>query len=179
MTPRDLYFRWLCEWVDVNGRFGGLMKCLDSMIFVPVNPMDENRASDGRYMRYVYRDQTGNDSCRGESDCSVLEFLIGFAWRLSYNIGNIQEDWGGDQGVAPWFWTMVHNIKLDAEYGFAGPVVDEKEAQRKVEKFMYRNYDYYGHGGLFVVDHPLEDMRDAELWDQANWYLTQERPHIF
>ena len=172
MTPKELYFRWLCEWVDANGNYRNLLSCLDSMIFVAVHPMDENRASDGKYMRYVYNDSTGQDSCRGDSDCTVLEFLIGFSWRLSFDVGNIKEDWGGDQGVAPWFWTMLRNLGLDH---FSGAMFDDTDVKSRIDRFMYRNYDEYGQGGLFIVNCPPEDMRDAELWDQANWYLAQER----
>ena len=172
MAPSGLYFRWLCGLVDKNGWYPSLLRYMDSIPFVSEHPMDMNRAEDGKYMRYIYKEETGIDSER-DCQCTVLELFVGFAWRLSFYMGNIQEDWGGENGIIPWFWTMMRNMGIDEEKGERINLVHVKNA---IDIFMYRAYDDHGRGGPFYVENPCGDMREAELWDQANWYLIQHRP---
>jgi hypothetical protein len=37
-----------------------------------------------------------------------------------------------------------------------------------------RNYDDHGKGGLFHVKCARSDIREAEIWSQMNWYLTEK-----
>ena len=44
-----------------------------------------------------------------------------------------------------------------------------------VRRFLNRDYDRNGRGGLFTVEHSRHDMRNVEIWYQANWYLDSVR----
>ena len=40
---------------------------------------------------------------------------------------------------------------------------------------LNRDYGRDGKGGLFTIEHCRYDMRDIEIWYQANWYLDNIR----
>ena len=44
-----------------------------------------------------------------------------------------------------------------------------------IRRFLNRDYERDGKGGLFTIEHCRYDMRDIEIWYQANWYLDNVR----
>ena len=44
-----------------------------------------------------------------------------------------------------------------------------------IRRFLNRDYERDGKGGLFTIEHCRYDMRDIEIWYQANWYLDNIR----
>jgi len=51
---------------------------------------------------------------------------------------------------------------------------DEKYVDDALYIFMNREYQSDGSGGgLVILKYPRVDMRFVEIWDQINWYLTE------
>ena len=40
-----------------------------------------------------------------------------------------------------------------------------------VKKFLKRDYEPNGQGGLFTIKKCRDDLRDVEIWYQMCWYL--------
>jgi hypothetical protein len=73
----------------------------------------------------------------------------------------------GDR-TGQWFWSMVVNLGLgsmnDAKY-------DRRYVEEIILRFLNREYEPDGRGGLFTVKNCSEDLRDVSIWYQMNWYL--------
>lgn len=67
-----------------------------------------------------------------------------------------------------WFWGMIVSLGLgsmiDARF-------DEKFVNDAITKFLNREYETNGKGGLFTVPNCDIDMRTATIWRQLCRYL--------
>jgi len=127
-------------------------------------PMDRNRALDGIDLRYKYG--CSNDIL--QEPCSVLEMLIALSLRLE---NQIMTDYDSGDRTGQWFWTMITNLGLSRldDNNF-----DISTAEWCVDRFLDREYEPDGsEGGLFVLERPFDDLRNVEIWMQANWYLGE------
>ena len=54
-------------------------------------------------------------------------------------------------------------------------MVDERYDRRYVDtvisRFLNRDYEPNGRGGLFTVRNRKEDLREVEIWYQLQWFL--------
>jgi hypothetical protein len=76
----------------------------------------------------------------------------------------------GDR-TGQWFWMMITNLGLNR---LDDDNFNEEIAEYFVDRFLNREYEDNGEGGgLFVLDHPYQDLRDVEIWVQANWFLAE------
>lgn len=180
MTEQELnekYFDWLYQLVASNKFFGNtsyykLFTHLHNVDFYWELPMDGNRADDGINMRYIFSLENDLDnrmvaSYLDNKPCSVLEMLIGLAWRIENQI--MLDEAYGDRTFC-WFWGMVCNLGLgqmtDDRY-------DEGFVEDAIQKFMHHEYAPDGEGGLFLIEGLDVDLRGVEIWDQMNWYLNE------
>jgi hypothetical protein len=134
--------------------------------------MDSNRYEDGTDLRYrfgyIYNlDGSIITDYLDDRPCSVLEMLIALSIRLEEQIMN-DPDIGDRTGQ--WFWDMIVNLGLGS--------MDDTKFNRKrtdiiVQRFLNREYERNGKGGLFTIEHCKEDLRDVEIWYQACWYLDK------
>lgn len=168
----DDYFEWMYHIVCDKRytkpmSFGKLLYFLNSIEFTYTIPKDRNRAEDGIALRYRYANAT---DCEGALDyligpCSVLEMMIALAIKCEENIMD-DPDIGDRTGQ--WFWEMITNLGL-------GAMTDTRYDQRLVEdvivRFLHRDYEPNGRGGLFTVRNCDRDLRDVEIWAQLCWYL--------
>ena len=74
----------------------------------------------------------------------------------------------GDR-TTQWFWGMINNLGLGHMFN---EYFDRDEARYIVNRFLDREYEPNGKGGLFTVRNGTSDLRDVEIWDQLNWYLN-------
>jgi hypothetical protein len=166
------YFQWMYQLVD-DKRYTGelsywkLLDYLFSIDFIYSMPMDENRVGDGLFLRYRFGYEKGysNDVIERYVDiypCSVLEVMIALAWRCEEQIMSDPEV--GDR-TALWFWTMIFNLGLDS---MNDSQFDQEYVDDVITKFLNREYDHDGRGGLFIVNHSKYDMRDIEIWRQRS-----------
>lgn len=107
----ELYLHWLIDQVTTPGavkRYDRILKLLYSQPYIPVHPMDENRAIDGIDLRqewlslydkhaYIY-----DGWC--EEPCSLLEMLIGLAKRAAFTASSMSEP--------EWFHHILENLNL-------------------------------------------------------------------
>lgn len=168
----DEYFEWLCELIDIN-RFSKrvsyrkLLMHLHNIEFTWFIPFDDNRADDGIKLRrrfaLVREDITLSDYIQGP--CSMLEMMVALAIRCEETI--MDDTLMGDR-TGQWFWGMVNNLGLSS-------MTDSKFNRRFVDdivaRFLNREYEPDGKGGLFTVRHCSHDLRTVEIWRQLSWYL--------
>lgn len=161
------YFKSICQlvWDDRFGKsYRKMFEYLYSRDFEWSVMMDRNRALDGIDLR----DKYGCSNDLLDEPCSVLEMLIALAARMENQImSNFDE---GDR-TGQWFWLMINNLgltRLDDDN------FNEEIAGYFIDRFLNREYESDGSGGgLFVLDHPYQDLRDVEIWIQANWFLGE------
>ena len=170
----DEYFEWLCELVDIQ-RFSKhltyrkLLMHLHNIEFTWTIPRDDNRADDGIQLRrrfgLVRDDLSLQKYLRGS--CSVLEMMVALAVRCEESI---MDDALLGNRTGQWFWGMIHNLGLS-------PMTDNRFDREFVDdviaRFLNREYESNGRGGLFTVRNNMYDMRAVEIWSQLNWYLDE------
>ena len=167
----DEYFEWLCELIDI-GRFSKsvsyrkLLIHLHNIEFTWFIPHDDNRADDGIQLRRKYGLHCDDISLSHyiSGPCSVLEMMVALAIRCE---AFMDDTLMGDR-TGQWFWGMIHNLGLS-------PMNDSKFNRDYVDdviaRFLNREYEPDGKGGLFTVKHCTQDMRTVEIWCQLSWYL--------
>lgn len=175
MTVEREYFDWLCDIVCGN-RYSGqasyeyLLSHLHRIPFRYSLAMDENRAEDGIGMRYrfartkVHISQVWDIMHQLEGPCSVLEMLVALSVRC--------EEWMDDTNygdrTGQWFWEMVVNLGLGA---MTNNRYDEELVESAVVRFLDRDYERNGRGGLFTIKGCNRDLRKVQIWYQMCWYL--------
>ena len=168
----DDYFEYLCDLIDAK-RFSKrvsyrkLLMRLHDTEFTWFIPYDDNRADDGIQLRrrfaLVRNDMSLSNYILGP--CSVLEMMVALAVRCEETI---MDDALMGNRTGQWFWGMVHNLGLSpmSDSKFNKAVVDDI-----IARFLRREYEPDGRGGLFTVKRYERDMRKVEIWCQLSWYL--------
>lgn len=168
------YFEWLCSKIiddESSVKYSKLMSYLYDTIFTPIMDMDENRAEDGKGLRYrfgIENDIPRNiilNSLDVDKYCSMLEMMVALAIRCEETIMT-DEEYGDRTGI--WFWNMIVSLGLGA---MNDNRFDETYTDIILERFMSREYKRNGEGGLFTIDGIKKDMRNVEIWYQMCWYL--------
>ena len=145
-----------------NKSYSILIEKLYSMNFIPKIERDENRASDGVFLRE-------NFGYNSDDPCSVLEMMIALAGRFDGNSG-----FDIDHARSN-FWILIDNLSVDRfddSYclkNVYGRIIIETAIQR----MMDRTYQFNGYGGLFPLKHAKNDQRKIEIWDQMQEWLIE------
>ena len=171
----DRYFNWICD-VVCDGRrhkrasYRKLLHYLFNKEFYPIIDMDDNRAGDGIELRYRFAYQHMHsyamiDEYFDDKPCSILEMMAALVLRI---VENIVDDPDNGAPSGEWFWDMIDNLGLG---NLSDSVWDEEYADEVINRFLNREYEPTGEGGLFTVKHCRQDMRDVEIWYQMCWYL--------
>ena len=179
MTKDDIkneYFEWIYDLIcgqryQYAVSFRKLLIYLHDTEFTYLIPRDENRAKDGINLRYRFCLACGYDDSYGiimnilKGPCSVLEMMVALSIRCEEEI--MDDPDLGDR-TSQWFWRMIVSLGL-------GSMVDERfdisMVHDVVERFLNREYEPNGKGGLFTIRHCEYDLRDVEIWYQLCWYL--------
>lgn len=168
------YFNWMYDLVcgeryPKQISYRKLLMHLHDVEFTYSIPRDANRAHDGIDLRRRFEMIMGF-GYEGVSDylegpCSVLEMMVALAIRCEENI--MDDPSIGDR-TGQWFWGMITNLGL-------GPMIDDRYddqfVEETLERFLNRDYEPNGKGGLFTVRDYRRDMRTVEIWYQLCWYL--------
>lgn len=169
------YFEWICNLICDRGHsklsYKKLLLYLYDKQFNYIIEMDGNRAADGEDLRYRFGYICGyNDNyISSELDnkpCSVLEMMVALALRCEEHI---MEDTNYGDRTSKWFWGMIDSLGLSDMYNDR---FNLSYANVIMNRFMNRNYDRNGRGGLFTVKNPEHDMRSTEIWYQMCMYLN-------
>lgn len=166
------YFNWMYDMM-CKGRFAPeitykqLFAFLHDVEFVYSISNDKNRAADGVSLRYKYcvqHDCEDLEYCL-DGPCSVLEMMVA----LAIHGENIMSDPDYGDRTAQWFWSMMASLGLssmnDSNY-------NEWLVNDVVTRFLNREYEPNGKGGLFTIRGWNRDARDAEIWHQLLAYFN-------
>ena len=169
---RQEYFEWLYNYVckgraHSNLSYQKLFICLHNIEFTFSIMNDINRAKDGEDLRYRFSIYKNNDEVMDILDgpCSVLEMIVALAIRTEESI--MDDTRYGDR-TGQWFWRMMSSLDIDY---MMDEVFDESVVKEKIYRFLDRNYEPDGKGGLFYIPGCEDDLRDVEIWVQLCWYL--------
>ena len=167
----DEYFEWLlgivCYEDRCNISYKKLLRHLHSIAFRYSIPNDENRAKDGANLRYRFASRHGYPripECL-HGPCSVLEMMLALAYRCE---DSIMDNTQLGNRTGQWFWSMIVNLGL-------GTMIDERYDENivneTIERFLNREYEPDGSGGLFRIKNCEWDVRTMSIWSQMCWYL--------
>lgn len=170
---QDEYFEWLynlvCEQRYINPIYRKLLRRLHDTEFRYLIARDRNRAEDGEDLRYRFALLHDYDVPSTIADlgnpCSILEMMVALATRCEEQIAD-DPRYGNRFGQ--WFWNMIVNMGL-------GPMTDnmydEAYVDEVLQRFLDREYEPDGKGGLFRIRDCDVDLRKVEIWYQLCWYL--------
>lgn len=173
----DEYFEWMYRLVCndryyKNLSYRKLLQFLHNIEFIYIHERDENRAIDGVDFRYRFGYECGYsrdiiEQYLDTQPCSVLEMMIALAFTVEEHI--MDDPAFGDR-TGQWFWNMIVNLGLGA---MCDTKFDVGYSEQIVLRFLNREYERNGEGGLFTVSDSRYDMRTAEIWHQTMWYLNE------
>lgn len=178
---KDKYLDFLYKKGFIDDAHRELARYLHTIPFKWTLERDENRMYDGLAMRREYREYStgsrfdfGSDTTEDfsiysklkDNACTMLEFFIGFAWRLERDmIGD------SDKGERTTIWveSMLKNLDI---WKYDGHIKESEydEIDKKLNVWVKRCYKENGEGGLFFVPNAKQNMRFVEMWIQASWW---------
>lgn len=170
-TLDDQYFAWLYSLVaDVKTRKGprtywNLLRQLFSTEFAWFVPNDDNRAEDGRELRFEWASSVdvNVDKDWVALGCSFLEMLIGLSRRLEFQT---------EHDSVFWFWHLLGNLGLLGHNDRSKFL--EADVEDRITTVIWRTYDPDGNRGLFPLRKTDRDQRKVEIWYQLSEYLLQD-----
>jgi hypothetical protein len=171
-TIDDQYFEWLYSHIgSVRNRnparsIWHLAHQLYTTEYVWLVANDDNRVEDGRELRQEFMEQQSPDEVPLswlELGCSMLEMMIALGRRASFEANGSPGDW---------FWTFLKHLDIFI-YDDAFDSEAAKHVEKVLERFIYRNYDFSGEGGLFPLRRAERDQRKIELWYQMAAYIGE------
>lgn len=168
-TVVNNYIRWLCDDVGLDyGRYSEVAGALLYYKFSDDIGNDVNRTFDAVANREDFENEYDVDvDIYDEDHCGYLEMMVVLARRAA----DIMYDAFEDDQTEHYFEVMFRNLglqKYDDDHFHYLKVMD---ILRNLDE---RNYDDHGKGGLFHVKCARSDIREAEIWSQMNWYLTEK-----
>lgn len=170
---RNEYFDWMINLVNANRgpkeiSYIKLLEYLHNTEFTYLILRDRNRAEDGVDLRYrfglVRKHPEYPEYLSGPS--SVLEMMIALAIRCEECI---MDDPAYGNRTSQWFWGMIVSLGLG---GMTDAIFDRDYVEECLTRFLNREYERNGKGGLFTVKGTRRDMRKMEIWYQLNAYLN-------
>lgn len=162
----DRYLLWNEEPRQSHSHLASVMH---EVPFVPKLRRDQNRASDGMYLRNHFTGDTGFIDGFPE-ECSMLELFGGIADRIEF----MYPDNTPDQ----WFTQLLLNAKLVEYNDFRMELLWEKSVTKiknRLAMINDRTYSSNGEGGLFPLpneDGDFQDQREVEIWYQISAWLS-------
>ena len=169
----DEYFEWLYKLVCENRYsmpiYRRLLMHLHEVEFTFSIPRDRNRAEDGEELRYRFAIVHGYEVLTTVADlggpCSILEMMVALAIRCEECI---MDDSAYGNRMGQWFWGMITNMGLGP---MTNDMYDESQVNIILMRFLEREYEPDGRGGLFRIRNCNFDLRGVEIWHQLCWYL--------
>ena len=173
----NMYFNYLCGLIGKRKEYGTLLMRLYDIDFYSIIPNDDNRAADGielrrEYCDFEHRDLPFKDA---QSKCTVLEMLIGLAYRLEFESNGLKNQKSMDE----WFWVLIDNLKLTkfTDRFLRGNIEFlTRDIDNIVLNLIRRNYQPNGEGGLFPLKWAKKDQRTTEIWYQMSEYILEKYP---
>lgn len=166
------YFSWLTDLAcgdrySEGISYSKLLTYLHQTEFKYLLPMDENMAEHGMNLRYYFSVEQDLDDIPEclYGPCSVLEMILA----LSMKCEELMDDTDIGNRTRQWFWNMLGSIGIGS---MRDDIFDYNYVKNKVDRFLNREYEPNGKGGLFTIRNCAEDLRKVEIWYQCCWYLN-------
>lgn len=162
------YYNWLINIIDdgTAQNHKGLLHEMMMKEFYSIVDGDDNREYEGQELRGTFADEFDGAVDGIHGPCSVLEMLVALAIRIDRDI---QPDMDYDH-TAEWFWLMIGNLGLLKQTDDA---IDYEEIDHILDRWLERDYEFSGEGGLFPLEYAEKDQRDVEIWYQMHAYLME------
>lgn len=164
----DRYFDWLVDLVNADDLLR-LCEIMDGLDFTWTIPLDENIMYHAFELRDMYADETGCESGRHYISCSLFEAIVGLAYKCDMDV--MYEPSIGHR-YSMWFHFFLENL-FDGKLRNAEAFMDEDEIIDICVRFMNRDYERDGSGGMFPIKHDRRDQRRIHLWLQMNMWLVE------
>lgn len=144
-----------------------LLAYLHGTEFRYVMHRDKNRAEGGKDLRWRFALAHGYEDIYEDvltGPCSVLEMMVALALACEEQMDDPQY---GDR-TSQWFWNMIVSLGLGS---MSDRNFDEEYVVETIERFLNREYEPNGRGGLFTIRDCDRDVRDMEIWHQLCYYI--------
>ena len=159
--------------IDELDDYGILITTLSVMPFTYVVEMDSNRMWDGLYLRNIFYDDHVEFEGGLTQECSLLEMLVGLAYRMA---NDVFSDLGKSTG--DWFWEFMSNLGADYYTDDILEGVSDKNHRDDLidllSNFMDRKYKDSRSGNIFLFKKDPKDLKKIELWYQMHYYIEQK-----
>ena len=166
----DYLVGYICDKRHKVNDYLPLLDLLHSIPFVVIIEMDENRVSDGLFLRKRWLQKINmydKLNIFEDEKASVLEVLIGIAQRLEFQVGD-----GTDiDRTSEKFWELLRNLDIE-KYDFKH--FNPLKIKEKVRNWMNLKYRSDGFGSIFYVKNCEKDLRELQIWDQMSIYVMQK-----
>jgi len=169
----DEYYIWLTNLVCDNSsirKYSRLLETLYSTEFTYKILLDVNRIKDGIDLRKDYLREmellTWPEYLE-QKPCSVLEMMVALANRIEIDI---MSDPDIGNRASEWFWKMIDSMEL---LDMTNDNFNDDYVDFILSRFLNREYDANGRGGLFTIKSRNVDMRRIEIWYQMQYYLDE------
>ena len=170
-TLNHVYFVWLLDKINLSERnimtsdqYGFLLDAMFQKTFYAVVNKDWNRSVDGELLREKFASEK-NMKEPDLGDCRVLEMLVALSIRIE---NEVMYDHAYGDRTSEWFWMMVRNLGL---LQFDNSHFSEKKVDEILTKFLDREYEPDGAGGLFPMKDSEKDQREIEIWWQMQAFI--------
>lgn len=166
------YYDWLVQTImpddSTRARYSSLLIYLHRTMFTYTLPMDENRLKNGEALRWDFAYEQAYDyelvDAALDYPVSILEVMVA----LCRKIEEMMENCTDGCRTEVWFLDMLFSLHLEH---CTNRNFDYLYVNKRIDIFLNRLYSKDGDGGLFYVKNSPIDMRDSELWLQANAYM--------
>lgn len=170
------YKRFIFEKVENRAHemvdYSLLLNTLFNIPFKCYLAMDENRMEDAIDMREDFIselfDRKIDVSIVKDRYISVLEVLLALAIRMEKDI--LCDPMSDFDHSSDHFWVFLRNLGVEK---YTNDRFLEGEVREKCEKFVRREYDRNGFGGIFPLKKCHNDVRKMEIWGQMMSYINE------
>lgn len=168
MNIDEVYFPWLYSLVsDPHKHYWKLCEQLYQKEFVWFIPNDNNRNEEGIELRIEFLNETGIANPGRpwmQMSSSIFELLIALARRMNFI---------DDTPVDFWFWQLVSNLGLDFADDHEYNTIVAMEVDEILDRFIWRQYNRDGTGGLYPLRDHEQDQRRVEIYYQMSYYMVE------
>lgn len=172
----ESYFDFLLSMVDAyeggHDEYEQLLRQLHAKAFVVLVDDDVNRVGDGMNLRDDFFYYEGIQNGFFDGPCSCLEVLVALAKRCDEILNDPDVD-----RTDEYFWMMLGNLGLTK---YTDDNFDLEKVENIIEKWVLRDYDELGRGGIFPVKGwdfkakgGTENQKKLGLWGQMCNFIDE------
>lgn len=169
---RNRYLEFLYEIGFDDDKHWSLAEYLHSKPYRWRLEMDGNRKWDGLDMRVIFdkeRHSPAFYSHLEDHECTMLEFFVGFAYRL------VRDMFGDEDIDIPTILrTMFSNLEIFIEDDDWSGVECEDQVDDALDIWIKGDYNNYGDGNIFRFKKKHRSLWTVHMWVQASWWYGEE-----